>query len=181
MSIVPCPPNTPPVHGVVQFVFSEFIVDFPEFTGNAPAQCQAAFNNATMILANTCRSLISNATKRQYLLYLLTAHITFLRFGSNDGAGVIVPAPGVVGRISNAHEGSVSAGMDYASTTSLAAAWFIQTKWGADFWASTMQYRTMRYIVPPSACCGVCGFALCLCGGFGPTGSGGPGYNGGTS
>lgn len=184
MAIVPCPPNTPPVTGVVQFVFSEFAAAFPEFAGIAAPQAGAAFDSATLVLANTCRSFIRDAAKRQKLLYLLTAHVTFLRYGSNDGAGKVVPAPGVVGRVSDAAEGSVRASLEYSTTVSQSMAWFIQTTWGADYWQATAQYRTFRYAAPPASCCRVCGGVLgsCICGGtMGPTGSGFGGFNGGTA
>ncbi len=185
MTIAACPPNTPPLHGVVVFSFAEWIVDFPEFAGVTMAQGQAAFNSATRIMSNSCRSLIRDAVKRQGLIYLLTAHVCFLRFGSNDGAGNVVPAPGVVGRVAQGHEGSVSVSAEYASNVPQAMAYFIQTKWGAEYWQATAKYRTMRYVPPPFGCCGQCGGVLgsCGCGAgtFGPTGSGWPGYNGGTS
>ena len=186
MTIAACPPNTPPPHGVVVFSFSEWVVDYPEFAGIGAAKGQAAFNSATLIMSNSCRSLIQNAAKRQQLLYLLTAHVCFLRFGSNDGAGTIVPPPAVVGRIANASEGSVSVGVQLDGNNQNRA-WFAQTQWGLTWWTATARYRTMRYIAPPVSCCGLCGGVAGQCGcgisgaTFGPTGSGYPGYNGGTS
>jgi len=184
MTVVGCPPSSPPVHGVVVLNTADWRVNYPEFTGLTDAQITAAFNNATLVVSNSCRSLICDAAKREQLLYLLTAHCAFLRFGSNDGAGKVVPAPGVVGRISSAHEGSVSASVEYAKVTN-PQAWFVQTQWGALFWNATAKYRTMRYVPPPVGLCGGCGMAAgaCVCGeGLGPTGTGyGYGYNGGTA
>lgn len=187
MTIQSCPPNLPPVHGVVVFNAAEWKVDYPEFAGISDAKATAAFNSATLILANTCRSLVGNAVKRQLLLYLLTAHVCFLRFGSNDGAGMITPPSGVVGRLASATEGTVSAGIEYATTVPQSMAYFIQTQWGAMFWQATANLRTMRYVAPPVACCGSCGGPLGACNcalggdGLGPVGTGWPGYNGGTS
>jgi Protein of unknown function (DUF4054) len=185
MTIAACPPNTPPPHGVVVFNFADWIVDYPEFAGITQAKGQAAFNQATLVMANSCRSLIRDAAKREQLLYLLTAHVCFLRFGSNDGAGAITPAPGVVGRISSAHEGSVSVSTSLDGNNQNRA-WFAQTQWGLSYWTATAKYRTMRYVPPPLQCCSGCGGLLgnCSCGigaGIGPVGTGWPGYNGGSS
>jgi len=184
MTIAACPPNTPPQHGVVIFNFTEWATSFPEFAGIAAGSAQAAFNDATLVMSNSCRSLVRDAARRQQLLYLLTAHCCFLRFGSNDGAGNVTPAPGIVGRIANATEGSVSVGAQYSSAVGQSEAYFIQTKWGALYWQTTARYRTMRYIPPPATCCGSCGgpLGMCACGsGIGPVGTGFPGYNGGSS
>lgn len=185
MAIGPCPVNTPPVHGVVNFVFSEWVTQCPEFAGNSPVQGQAAFTDATFLLSNSCRSHIRDAVKRQYFLYLLTAHVCFLRFGSNDGAGNVTPAPGIVGRVSDAHEGSVSVRAEYSATNvPQGQAFYIQTRWGALYWQQTAKYRTFRYAAPPATTCGQCGgpLGVCSCGiGIGPVGTGFPGYNGGSS
>src|SRR6185312_1217764 len=159
MPVVPCPAPCPPiVTGVVQFSSSEFVALWPEFTGIALGAQQNAFAIATLLLNNSCGSLVQDANLRMTLLYLLTAHICFLNPGTNDGAGKITPAPGIVGRIDSASEGSVSVSATYASTVGQSMAFFIQTKYGAQFWHMTAQYRTARYIGPPS---------------FGPNG---PGY-----
>lgn len=186
MSIGPCPTNTPPIHGVVNFVFAEWIAQCPEFAGNSQAQGQAAFTDATYLLNNSCRSKIRDANQRQYFLYLLTAHCCFLRFGSNDGAGNVVAAPGIVGRVSDAHEGSVSVRAEYsASKIPQGQAYYIQTRWGALYWQQTARYRTGRYIPPPATMCTQCGgpLGMCACAvlGIGPVGTGFPGYNGGSA
>lgn len=150
-----------------------------------PGQGQSAFNSATLLLANTCRSLVRNATKRQQLLYLLTCHVCFLRYGKNDGTVKgTVEAPGIVGRINQASEGSVSVSAEYANNVPLTAAYFQQTPWGAEYWAATAKYRTFHYAPPPQSCCTACGGPLGACGcfaGIGPVGTGFPGYNGGSA
>lgn len=185
MAVSPCPPNTPPVHGVVSFVFGEWVAQCPEFAGISPAQGLAAFMDAEMLLNNSCRSQVRDANKRQYWLYLLTAHCCFLRFGSNDGAGRVTPAPGIVGRISDAHEGSVGVTASWdASSVPQGQAYYIQTTWGALYWQQTARYRTFRFAAAPATMCGACGgpLGMCSCGmGIGPVGTGFPGYNGGSS
>lgn len=185
MAVSACPPNTPPVHGVVSFVYSEWVAAYPEFAGMTAPQGQAAFNDATLLLSNSCRSPIRDANKRQQYLYVLTCHACFLRFGSNDGAGKITPAPGIVGRIAQASEGSVSVSAQYdASNVPQGQAYYIQTPWGAFYWQATAKFRQFRYAAPPASCCGACGgpAGFCSCGiGIGPVGTGFPGYNGGSS
>lgn len=186
MTIASCPPGVPPVHGVVVFNAADWKAAYPEFAGISDVKAQASFDSATLVMANTCRSIVQNAPKRERLLYLLTAHVCALRFGSNDGEGTIVPPTGVVGRLASATEGTVTAAIEYASTVPQAMAYFIQTQWGAMFWQATASLRTMRYVAPPQTCCGQCGGLIGQCGcafgsGLGPVGTGSPGYNGGTS
>lgn len=159
MPVTPCPTPCPPVvTGIVQFSAPEFVALWPEFTGLANGVMQNAFNIATLLLNNSCGSVVRDANLRMALLYMLTAHVCFLNAGTNDGAGNITPAPGIVGRIDSASEGSVSVTAQYASTVGQSMAFFIQTKYGAQFWQATVQYRSMRYFGPPQ---------------FGPNG---PGY-----
>jgi Protein of unknown function (DUF4054) len=150
MPVIPCPSPPPqPVHGIVQFDAPEFVAVWPEFTGLTNGQMSNAFNLATLVLNNSCRSRVGDANTRLTLLYMLTAHVLFLVSGTNDGAGTIVPPPGVVGRIAQAAEGSVSVAAEYSSEVSQSEAWFIQTKYGAMFWQATAQYRTMHYVGAP--------------------------------
>lgn len=147
MSVGPCV-STPPVHGVVIFDPAAFIVEYPEFTGIPGGVLTRNFNHAALQLNNGCGSYVRDATQRETLLNMLTAHLTFLNQGSNDGAGNVLPPPGVVGRINDATEGSVSVAAGWSAPPNASQAWLIQTKYGAEYWAATARYRTMRYIVP---------------------------------
>jgi Protein of unknown function (DUF4054) len=147
MSISPCA-STPPVHGVVVFEPTVFVAEYPEFTGISNPALIKNFRHATLQLNNSCGSLVRDAAKREILLGLLTAHLTFLNNGTNDGAGNVTPPYGVVGRIASATEGSVSAGVEYDAPANASQAWLIQTKYGAEYWSATAKYRTMRYITP---------------------------------
>lgn len=148
MTIAACS-DTPVVPGVVVFDAAEFIAAYPEFTGVSTPALQMNFDLSTINLENCCGSAVSNPTIRQALLYLLTAHITFLFtpcLANNQ------QPPGIVGRIASATEGSVSVSASFPATPE--AAWFVQTRYGALFWQSTSVIRTMHYIPAPQQCCG---------------------------
>lgn len=174
MTIAACPPQTPVQPGIVVFDFSEFIGIYPEFATASPAAVQNNFNLATLQVSNCCGSAVFDPNVRQSLLYMLTAHITFLFTPS--GANGNSP-PGIVGRINSATEGSVSVASDMETT--LSNSYFNQTKYGALFWQTTAPFRTMHIIpAPEHGCLGPLeGFGANL----GPNGYGGCGYNGGSA
>lgn len=148
MAVVACPPNTPPVHGVVTFDPAVFRALYaPSFNTVLDGALNLNFTLAQLALNNTCRSIVMDANQRETLLNLLVAHITALLNGVNGA-----PPAGIVGRIDTATEGSVSVSAEFIATA--AAQWFIQTQWGAMFWQLTLQYRTFRYIPAPPSCCG---------------------------
>jgi hypothetical protein len=89
MAVIPCT-STPPVFGIVTFDPAAFVVLYPEFTGLTNGQMNQAFALATTILNNTCSSRVCDANLRDTLLQMLTAHICFLLYGSNDG-GTTMP------------------------------------------------------------------------------------------
>lgn len=160
MPVVPCPvPCPPPTLGIVQFSDAEFIAQYPEFTGISSANALTCFNDAQFLLNNSCGSAVCDANLRMILLYTLTAHLCLLQFGTDDGAGNVTPAQGVVGRIASGSEGSVSVAAEYSSEVTQSEAYFIQTKYGAKFWQQTAQYRTFLYVGAPA---------------FGPNGPGFP-------
>ncbi len=100
------------------------------------------FQLATLQLNNSIASIVQDAPTRAYLLNLLVAHITQLTYGIDGQAPT-----GIVGRISSATQGSVSVQTQF-KTQSEAAAYYVQTQWGATYWQSTAIYRTARYVVP---------------------------------
>lgn len=152
MPVVPCPSPCPPItRGIVQFSPTEFVAIYPEFTGLTNGGMQTQFNGAELLLNNGCASRVQDANKRLQLLYMLTAHLCILNLGSNDGAGNVTTPQGIVGRIADATEGSVSVSAEWSSTVSESMAFFAQTKYGAMFWQSTKSYRTAHYIPPPSS------------------------------
>lgn len=160
MPVVPCPTPCPPItRGIVQFDSVEFATLYPEFAGLTNGQMQTAFNDATLLLDNSCASRVQDANKRLLLLYTLAAHVATIDYGTNDGSGDVTTPQGIVGRIANAAEGSVSVAAEYSTVVTQSEAYFIQTKYGAKFWQQTASYRTVHYVGPPS---------------FGPNGPGFP-------
>jgi len=149
MTIAACPPSAPVTPGVVVFDAAEFSAIYPEFTGAGTPALQFNFNLASLNISNCCGSPVPDPNVRQSLLYLLTAHITALFTPSAQNN---MQPPGIVGRVSNATEGSVSVGAQMPGTIN--SAWFDQTKYGAQFWAITAPLRTMHHIPAPQECCG---------------------------
>lgn len=172
MPVIPCPTPTPITLGIVTLDVPTFVVSYPEFTGfasGAPltsAKISNAFALAQTVLNNTCRSRVQDANLRDTLLQLLTAHITFLTYGSNDGAGSVNPAPGIIGRVASATEGSITVAAEFGGDGGPTQDWYTSTRYGAMYWVAAAQYRTFQYIGAPQ---------------FGPNGPGAgwPGFGGG--
>lgn len=125
---------------IVTFDLAAFRARYPEFATVVDATIQAYFAEATLYLDNTDCSRVSSVTVRAVLLNMLTAHIAALNSGVNGEA-----PSGLVGRVAQASEGSVSVSADMGPTTGTSA-WFLQTKYGAAYWQATASYRTFRYV-----------------------------------
>ena len=126
--------------GVV-FDYSLWSLRYPELSGSVKAALAGAyFIESTLFLDNTDNSRVTDLGQRAMLLNMLTAHIAALNAPLNGQ-----PSSPLVGRITNATEGSVTvaAAMDLPPGS---AQWFAQTKYGASFWAATAVYRTMLYV-----------------------------------
>ena len=126
--------------GVVVFDPALFIARFPEFATVNADTLTAYFNESTLVLDNSDASIVQQIEQRTPLLWLLTAHLAALYSGVNGQA----PAQ-LVGRINNASEGSVSVATDYG-TQPATAAWYLQTKYGAEYWQMTASIRAMHYV-----------------------------------
>lgn len=127
--------------GVVVFDYSTWALRYPELAGSVSQPlAQLYFNEATLVCDNTPGSVICDLTVRAMLLNMATAHIAQLNASINGQ-----PVSPLVGRISNASEGSVSvsAQMDLPPGS---AQWWAQTRYGAAWWASTATYRAARYV-----------------------------------
>ena len=149
MGISPCAPQ-PVTPGIVTFVPADFTAAFPAFASVPTGVLTANFGFATLMLNNSCCSVVRDAPTRANLLNLMTAHITALLNGTNGQ-----PPQGVVGRISSAAEGSVSLSTEMLAKSESASYWQ-QTPWGAMFWQATIGYRTAHYVAPV---CGPSGFS----------------------
>jgi Protein of unknown function (DUF4054) len=126
---------------VVTFNYSGWALRYPELSGSVgAAQAQMFFDEATLYCDNTPCSIIKNVAQRTTLLNMLTAHIAAL----NASFLGLPPSP-LVGRISNAAEGSVNVAVqnDYPPGS---VQWYQQSKYGAAFWAATASFRTMVYV-----------------------------------
>lgn len=152
MTVQACPPSTPPVHGIVVFVPADFKAAFPAFATVADGALQMSFSIATLMLNNSCGSRVCDANLRESLLNLLTAHIAALTYGQNGQ-----PAPGVVGRISEATEGSVSVSAVMNTANQKGKDFYVQTQWGALYWESTARFRQALYIPAPVTCADING------------------------
>lgn len=127
----------------VVFDPTAFKARYPEFAAVPDATLTACFMEAGLYLSNADNSPVQNLTRRATLFNMLTAHVAYLGgLLSADG----MPRP--VGRVSQASEGSVSAGFEYLTPGS--AAWFTQTQYGASYWAATSSLRGFRYIPCPT-------------------------------
>jgi hypothetical protein len=134
--------------------YAAFIARYPEFTSPAATPVSQPvnsdlynvyFNEATLYQANNGAGPICDAGQAITLLNMLIAHIASLNAPTGTGQA----ATGVVGRVANATEGSVTIGTDNQYPAG-SPQWYQQTKYGAAWWAATAGYRTMRYRVGPA-------------------------------
>jgi len=139
------------------FSYPKWVAMFPEFQGCSPTQGQAWWDRAGLQCANDVCNPAFAAGILEQLLYLLTSHIGFLT-APRDANGCLAqsgtPAPSIVGRINTASEGSVSVGAEWDGSGSPSEAWFLQTRYGAEYWQATAQFRTMRYAAQPTVVAG---------------------------
>lgn len=151
-----CSVDPAPVHGVVEFEPTAFRALYPQFTDPpvTDAMLTGYFQLATLILNNSCQSIVIDARKREWLLNLLVAHIaTVTPNAANSGGG---SGTTMVGPVSSATEGSVSIASGWAAQISQNAGWFMQSQFGALFWQATGFLRSFRYVAP-AFCCGPAG------------------------
>jgi hypothetical protein len=123
----------------VGFDYIAWLTAFPEFEAVSEAQAYGYWQEATLFLVNDGTGPVADNTQQSALLNLLTAHLA-----AHYASGQALAGSPIVGPISSASEGSVS-----VSGTPIAApgtqAWYMTTKYGADFWAATAVYRTFHY------------------------------------
>lgn len=148
--------QTPPV----TFDNAKWIAGFPEFANVGSPLGTTYFRRATFLCGNEpCSPVSSVPGMLEDLLYLLTSHIAWLnapRDANGNPAATGQPASPIVGRIDQATEGSVSvhADMGDANAGSPSQAWYMQTKYGAEYWAATAGVRTGHYVALPTVVVG---------------------------
>ena len=128
---------------IAVFSYTAWAARYPELAATVD-ECLAEelFAEAGIYLDNTdCSPVPCDPTTyqpRRALLGMVVAHLAALGAAGRSG---------IVGRVSNATQGSVSVTVEYNAGN--AAAWFLQTPYGANYWQATAAYRTMHYVPGP--------------------------------
>lgn len=125
---------------IVVLDITKFRTMFPEFSNVADDLLPFLFDQATDYLNNSDFSLVDDVIKRERLLYLLMAHLAYMRYGDVKGNG----GSGMVGRLSSASEGSVSVSSE-AGVVEFRYMWYTQSPYGMDYWQATKVYRMANY------------------------------------
>lgn len=139
----------------VTFDPAAFTARYPEFGALSTPQLQAYFNETNVYCANDTCNPSFGVGVLPTLLNMLTAHIAWLN-APRDANGIPAqtgaPASPLVGRISDATEGSVSVSTDMgdADAGSPSQAWYMQTQYGVAYWYASAPYRTARYLANPT-------------------------------
>jgi hypothetical protein len=133
---------------IVAFNYQTWALAFPEFipTVTEP-MAQRFFATACLYINNTDSSPISAdppMVVRPLILDLATAHVAKLFQGTNTD-----PASGLVGRLSQAAEGSVNVSVELEPGAEPSRAWWVQTPYGFAVWQATAPYRVGIYIPNP--------------------------------
>ena len=106
---------------VATFNYDTWRLRYPEFfPAVTPFVAQEYFNEACLYLDNSGYGQVTNATTQLTLLNMLTAHIAAL--ANQD----------LVGRVTDATEGSVSVSASIGDAVPLSAGWFQQTKYRSE-------------------------------------------------
>lgn len=128
--------------GVVAFDYAAWATRYPELAAYVAQPTAAAyFGEAELYCDNTANSPVTDDSvggTRSKLLNMLTAHVAALN------APLGSPSSPLVGRISNATQGSVTVATDMQLPAG-SAQWYNQTKYGAAFWQASARYRQFRY------------------------------------
>lgn len=154
--------------GVVTFNYIEWAARYPELAeASNPPLAGLYFDEATLYLNNSACSMVpadeTTGQPRKTILYALTAHIAALNAPLNGQ-----PSSSLVGRITDATEGSVSVSVGGLDGLPGSAAWFSQSKYGLSAWAMMAPYRTARYQSSPGRFAQIPGNGY----GYGPYGYG---------
>lgn len=127
----------------VVFNYATWAARYPELAQVPQSTAQLYFNEAQLYVDNSPCSIIPNiapAYQRATFLNMITAHIAALNYPFNGQ-----PSSPLVGRISNATEGSVNV----TATLDMPAGspqWYAQSKYGIAYWQASAAFRTMHYV-----------------------------------
>lgn len=124
---------------VVAFNETAFLARYPEFVGTLSGVLPLYFAEAGLFLNNTDSSTVDDAAIRTLFLWMLTAHLALLNTGYPGQS-----PQGIVGRIDHATEGTVSVSA-VMGPPSGSGAWYQQTRYGAEYWAASSRFRTLRF------------------------------------
>lgn len=125
---------------VVTFNYTNWAALFPQFSNLIQDQVTGPILTlAEQYNRNDGGGPVNDPCVATQLLNLMVAHVAQLLFGSTTQ-----PLSPLVGRISDASEGSVSLGTEFPTTPS--NAWFLQTQFGAAWWQLSLPFRLGRYI-----------------------------------
>jgi hypothetical protein len=132
--------------GVAVLDYTIWSFRYPELRRRVPlGMAQAFFEEAGLYLNNSACSRVRDVGTRAIILGMITAHIAAMRAPLENGD----EASPLVGRISNASEGSVSVATVLEGVPGTAA-WWTQTKYGLQAWQALAPYRTARYLRGPA-------------------------------
>jgi hypothetical protein len=130
--------------GIAVFTYATWAAIFPElglYTNSA--QAGQYWAEATFLLDNTATSPVQDVTQRTAILNLIAAHICSLRQPLGGQ-----PSSPLVGRISEATEGSVTVKAEMIVAAGSAQFW-AQSKYGILAWQMTLPFRSARYYAGP--------------------------------
>ena|SRR6266446_5351979 len=125
----------------VAFNYASWVSIFPEFAQTVnPDLAAELFTVATQLHANDGSGPVESTALQTTALNLVMAHLAMLFYGTAAS-----PPTQLVGRISNATEGSVSVQTEYAVPPSHSRPFWDQTKYGAVYWQMTGAFRIFKY------------------------------------
>ncbi len=118
-----------------------FAQRFPEFAPATSGIFADLFTEAGLLCDNSGAGPVKDPAVLKVLLFLLTAHLAKLYVGANgDGGG-----QQGVGRVSQGSEGTVSVSLDMGQVQN-DQAWYVQTPYGAQYWAMSSPFRRFVYV-----------------------------------
>jgi hypothetical protein len=127
----------------VPFDPSVWTARYPEFSGVGVPLAALFWAEAGLYCQNDDGATVPEAT-RSPVLYALTSHIAWM---AGQGTGNEAN-PQIVGRISDATQGSNSVSADAGEGVTGSKAWYLQTKYGASAWQMLGPWRKGFYAAP---------------------------------